>query len=98
MSEEQLKVFQEAIQADAALQEKIKAADGPDAIVEIAKAAGFVISAEELGAAASVKMGELSDEELERVSGGVTPLVGVAVVAAACYFADSTCGGPNGEE
>jgi predicted ribosomally synthesized peptide with nif11-like leader len=67
MSEEQLKAFLEAIKADAELQEKIKAAADADAVVAIAKAAGFVISAEELKKAQS----ELSDEELEGVAGGV---------------------------
>ena len=48
MSEEQLKAFLEAVKADAGLQEKLKAAGDEDAVVVIAKAAGFVISAEEL--------------------------------------------------
>jgi hypothetical protein len=38
-----------------------------DAVVDIAKAAGFAVSAEELQRAQS----ELSDEELEGVAGGV---------------------------
>jgi predicted ribosomally synthesized peptide with nif11-like leader len=66
MSEEQLKAFQEAVKADAGLQEKLKAAKDADAVVEIAKAAGFVISLEELARAQA----ELSDEELEGVVGG----------------------------
>ena len=51
MSEEQLKAFLEAVKADAELQEKLKAAKDVEAVVEIAKAAGFVISAEELKSA-----------------------------------------------
>ncbi len=43
MSEEQLKAFLEAVKADAGLQEKLKAAADADAVVAIAKAAGFVI-------------------------------------------------------
>ena len=66
MSEEQLKAFQEAVKADAGLQEKLKAASDADAVVEIAKAAGFVISAEELKSAQT----EVSEEELEGVAGG----------------------------
>ena len=66
MSEEQLKAFWEAVQADAGLQEKLKAAADADAVVAIAKAAGFVISAEELNKAQA----ELSDEELAGVAGG----------------------------
>jgi predicted ribosomally synthesized peptide with nif11-like leader len=66
MSEEQLKGFLEAVKADAGLQEKLKAAADADAVVAIAKAAGFVISAEELNRAQA----EVSEEELEGVAGG----------------------------
>ena len=66
MSEEQLKAFLEAVQADEGLQEQLKAAADADAVVAIAKAAGFAISAEELQRAQA----ELSDEELEGVAGG----------------------------
>jgi predicted ribosomally synthesized peptide with nif11-like leader len=65
MSEEQLKAFLEAVKADAGLQEKLKAADA-DAVVEIAKGAGFVISVEELQKAQEV----ITDQELEGVAGG----------------------------
>ena len=67
MSEEQLKAFMEAVKADAGLQEKLKAAADADAVVAIAKAAGFVISAEELKRAQA----EVSEEELEGVAGGL---------------------------
>jgi predicted ribosomally synthesized peptide with nif11-like leader len=70
MSEEQLKAFLEAVKADAGLQEKLKAAKDADAVVTIAKAAGFVISADELQKAQAAQSYELSDEELEGVSGG----------------------------
>ena len=66
MSEEQLKAFLEAVKANEGLQEKLKAAGDADAVVVIAKAAGFVIAAEELQRAQA----ELSDEELEGVAGG----------------------------
>lgn len=66
MSEEQLKDFQEAVKADRSLQEKLKAAVDTNAVIAVAKAAGFVISAEAL----LNTQGELSDEELERVAGG----------------------------
>ena len=69
MSEEQLKAFLEAVKADAGLQEKMRAAKDADAVVEIAKAAGFIIVAEEIEAQAAQPY-ELSDEELEGVSGG----------------------------
>ena len=66
MSEEQLKAFLEAVKADAGLQEKLKAAADADAVVAIAKAAGFIISAEEL----KKSQAEISEEELEGVAGG----------------------------
>jgi len=66
MSEDQLKAFLEAVKADAGLQEKLNAATDPDAVVEIAKDAGFIISAEEL----QRDQAEISEEELEGVAGG----------------------------
>ena len=66
MSEEQLKAFLEAVKADAGLQEQLKAAADADAVVAIAKAAGFPIAAVELQRAQA----EISEEELESVAGG----------------------------
>ena len=43
--EDQLKAFMEAIQADSALQEKIKVAGNANAVVAIAKGEGFDIEA-----------------------------------------------------
>ena len=70
MSEEQLKAFLEAVKADAGLQEKLKAATDAESVVAIAKAAGFVISAEELKREPSALQSEVSEEQLEGVSGG----------------------------
>ena len=64
MSEEQLKAFIAKVQSDASLQEQLQA-EGADPIA-IAKAAGFTIKQQDLLRQAS----ELSDEELEGVSGG----------------------------
>jgi predicted ribosomally synthesized peptide with nif11-like leader len=72
MSEEQLKTFLEAVKADAGLQEKLKAAKDAAGVVAIAKAAGFVISAEELQKT-QAELSELSDVELEGVAGGAEP-------------------------
>ena len=66
MSKEQIKAFMEAVKADAGLQEKLKTAKDGDAVVEIAKAAGLVISADALKKAQA----EISDEALEGVAGG----------------------------
>ena len=63
MSEEQLKAFLEAVKANEGLQEQLKAAADADAVVAIAKAAGFAISAEDLQRAqAELSQAELSDE------------------------------------
>ena len=54
------------MKGETTLQEKLKAASDADAVVAIAKEAGFSISADDLKMAQS----ELSDEELEGVAGG----------------------------
>ena len=66
MSEEQLKAFLEKVKSDTSLEEKLHSAPDADAVVAIAKAAGFVISADNLKEAQV----ELSDVELEGVTGG----------------------------
>ena len=66
MSEEQLKSFLEKVKTDTSLQQRLKAAADADAVVSIAKEAGFSISADDLKKAQS----EISEEELEGVSGG----------------------------
>ena len=68
MSDEQLKAFWEAIQADAGLQQKLQGVTEPDAVAAIAKEAGFSIEAEEIKKAQE----ELTDEQLEGVAGGTT--------------------------
>ena len=67
MSEEQLKAFIEKFKADTSIQEKLKAAADADAVLAIAKEAGFSISTDDLKNAQPT---ELSDEELEGVAGG----------------------------
>ena len=66
MSEEQLKAFLEKVKADTSLQEKLNGAADADAVLEIAKEAGFAITAEDIQSAPE----ELSDEELETAVGG----------------------------
>ena len=66
MSEEQLKSFLEKVKTDTSLQEKLKGAADADAVAAIAKEAGFSISTADLEKAQL----ELSDEELEGVTGG----------------------------
>ena len=69
MSEEQLNAFLEKAKTDASLQEKLNAATSPEAAIEIAKAAGFSITADDIQSMKSTTV-ELSDEELEGAAGG----------------------------
>ena len=71
MSQESLKEFVEHVQGDSSLQDKLKAAGNDGSVVEIAKAAGFSITTDDLDTAKA----ELSEEELEAASGGATPAV-----------------------
>ena len=48
MSDEQLKAFLEKVKADTSLQEKLNGAANTDAVVEIAKEAGFSINSEDI--------------------------------------------------
>ncbi|WP_114993468.1 Nif11-like leader peptide family natural product precursor [Synechococcus sp. UW179A] len=68
MSEEQLKAFLEKVKADTSLQEKLKAAADADAVLAIAKEAGFSVSVDDLKNAQS----EISNGELEGAAGGTT--------------------------
>jgi predicted ribosomally synthesized peptide with nif11-like leader len=78
MSEEQLKAFLAALEADTGLQDKLKAAvegeidtaDETAAVIAIAKEAGFTITAADLLRNQTQDILELSDEELEAVAGG----------------------------
>ena len=69
MSEEQLNAFLEKVKGDTSLQDKLKAAASPEAAVEIAKDAGFAITAEDIQSMQSATV-ELSDDELEDAAGG----------------------------
>ena len=69
MSEEQLNAFLEKVKGDTTLQEKLNGAGSNDAAIEIAKDAGFSITAEDIQSMQSATV-ELSDEELEGAAGG----------------------------
>ena len=62
MSEEQLKPFLAKAKDDQSIQDKLKAAKSPEDVVGIAKEHGHEFTAD--------KMTELTEEELEGVSGG----------------------------
>ena len=70
MSEEQLKAFLEKVKGDTSLQDKLKASASPEAAIDIAKAAGFSITAEDIQSMQSNGTVELSDKELDGVAGG----------------------------
>ena len=70
MSEEQLKAFLEKVKTDTSLQDKLKAAGSNEAAIEIAKDAGFSISAEDIQSMQTSTV-ELSDEELGNAAGGI---------------------------
>ena len=68
MADDQFKAFLEAVEADAALQEKVQTEANryADAVVAIAKEAGFGITAEDVKRAQL----EISEDDLEGVTGG----------------------------
>ena len=70
MSEEQLKTFIKKVKSDTCLQEKLNGAADSDAVLEIAKEAGFSITAEDIQSLMQSTTVELSDEELEGAAGG----------------------------
>ena len=80
MSEEQLNAFLEKVKGDTSLQEKLKAAASPEAGIEIAKEAGFAITAEDIQSMQSAT-GELSAEELEGAAGGRGCLPGAVLIS-----------------
>ena len=69
MSEDQRKAFLEKVKGDTSLQEKLNGAADSDAVLEIAKEAGFSITAEDIQSMQSATV-ELSDEELDGAAGG----------------------------
>ena len=85
MSEEQLKAFLEKVKGDTTLQEKLKAAASLEAAIEIAKEAGFAITAEDIRSMQSATV-ELSDEELEGAAGGLDPVTVAAFTLTALLF------------
>jgi predicted ribosomally synthesized peptide with nif11-like leader len=74
MSEEQLTALLAKLEEDAGLQEKLKGAGDLDAAVALAKEAGFDVSKADWLKHQANQTLELSDEDLEVVSGGVDPI------------------------
>lgn len=74
MSQENLNNFLAKVQSDSGLQDQLKTANDAKAAVAIAASAGFNITEGDLLRHQAKLTSELSDEELENVSGGVTPV------------------------
>ena len=96
MSEEQLSALLAKLKQDAGLKEKLKGAADFDAVVALAKEAGFDVSKADWLKYQANQTLELSDEELEGVSGGLgTARTGVPLC---CLLPDETtrtyCGLP----
>ena len=72
MPEEQFNAFLEKVKADTSLQEKLRAAASSQAAIEIAKAAGFSITADDIQSMKSATV-ELSDDDLDAAAGGIAP-------------------------
>jgi predicted ribosomally synthesized peptide with nif11-like leader len=70
MSEEQLSALLAKLKDDAGLMEKIKSAADLDGALELVKEAGFDVSKADWLRYQAKQILELSDEELEGVSGG----------------------------
>ena len=65
MSQEQLNAFASAMKADGGLQSQVSSATTPDAVIEIAKKAGYSLSLDDLK-----QLSSLSEDELSNISGG----------------------------
>ena len=80
MSEEQLTALLAKLKEDAGLREKLQAAGDLEAFIAMAKEAGFVVSKADWLRYQANQTLELSDEELEGVSGGT----GIGSLSPAC--------------
>ncbi len=101
MSEEQLAALLAKLKDDAGLQEKLKGAADLDAVLAIAKEAGFDISKAAWLRYQANQTLQLSDEELEKVAGGLWAgvgggdLIGGAVAASLASLCWEYPGGPR---
>lgn len=80
MSEEQLLAFVQAVKSDLTLQDRLKGAENLDAVATIAIESGYLVTKAELLKAQAQQTLELSDEELETVAGGTTPIFTVFII------------------
>ena len=80
MSEEQLLAFVQAVKSDLTLQDRLKGAENLDAVATIAIESDYLVTKVELLKAQAEQTLELSDEELETVAGGTTPIFTVFII------------------
>ena len=80
MTEEAIKSFVEKLSTDETFANKLASAATPEERLKIANDAGFAVSASDLSAIkAAINIEELSDEDLEKVAGGIGATAGAAV-------------------
>ena len=91
MSEEQLSALLAKLKEDAGLQEKLKGAGDLDAFLGMVLEAGFDVSKEDWLKYQANQTLELSDEELERVSGGVDVTVEMCSARGTCGTNRCSC-------
>ena len=91
MSDEQLNAFLEKVKGDSSLQERLEGAASPEAGIEIAKDAGFSITAEDIQSMQSATIG-VSDEELEGAAGGNVVTWGVWIYCVVRAIESRRCG------
>ena len=91
MTEEQLTALLAKIKEDTGLQEKLKGSADLDAAVALAKEAGFNVSKADWLKYQAKQTIELSDEELEGVTGGGCQFQGAAHLLGfnSCYWTDN---------
>ena len=88
MTEEAIKSFVEKLSTDETFANKLASAATPEERLKIANDAGFAVSASDLSAIkTALSVEELSDEDLEKVAGGIgastTAAIGTAAVGTA---------------
>ena len=86
MTEETVRAFAERITTDEEFARRLGSASSPDERLKMAKDAGYDLSASDLSAIkTALSVEELSDEDLEKVAGGIgaSASVGAATATAA---------------
>ena len=72
MTQNQIDAFLAAVKADEQLHKKLSEAKNAESVVRVAEAAGFSLTVEQIEEMRTGSKGELSEKELESVSGGFT--------------------------